>query len=173
MQRYRAAFFVTLFSTLVLAGGVVFLWFHPHDSMAGMAAAAGAKPVESPAAAPPAGGEPKLVPVTLTPERTQSIGVKTETVEYKQLNDEILTTGNVEADETRLSNVEVRFSGWVQKVHVDSVFQQVRKGQPLLTIYIPDLVTTENEYMMARQNRDLFAQSSVPGVASGSGRAHV
>ena len=168
MQRYRAAFFVTLFSTLVLAGGVVFLWFHPHDSMAGMAAAAGAKPVESPAAAPPAGGEPKLVPVTLTPERTQSIGVKTETVEYKQLNDEILTTGNVEADETRLSNVEVRFSGWVQKVHVDSVFQQVRKGQPLLTIYSPDLVTTENEYMMARQNRDLFAQSSVPGVASGS-----
>ena len=59
------------------------------------------------------------MPVTLTPERTQSIGVKTETVEYRQLNDEILTTGNVEADETRLSDVQVRFSGWVQKVYAE------------------------------------------------------
>jgi Cu(I)/Ag(I) efflux system membrane fusion protein/cobalt-zinc-cadmium efflux system membrane fusion protein len=106
--------------------------------------------------------------VTLTPERTQSIGVKTETVEYRQINDEILTTGNVEADETRLANVEVRFSGWVRKVFVDSTFKQVREGQPLLTIYSPDVVTTENEYLMARQNRDLLAESSVPGVASGS-----
>jgi len=173
MQRYRVAFFVTLFITLLLAGAVVFLWAHPRNPMAGMAAAAGTQPAESASSAPPAGGEPssaeaKLVPVTLTPERTQSIGVKTETVEYKQLNDEILTTGNVEADETRLANVEVRFSGWVRKVYVDSTFQQVREGQPLLTIYSPDLVTTENEYLMARQNRDLLAQSSVPGVASGS-----
>jgi len=175
MQRYRVAFFVSLFSTVVLVAAVGFLWLrlHQRDSMAGMAAAASTQPAENPASAPPAGGEPpsaeaKLVPVTLTPERTQSIGVKTEKVEYKQLNDEILTTGNVEADETRLANVEVRFSGWVRKVYVDSTFQQVREGQPLLAIYSPDLVTTENEYLMARQNRDLLAQSSVPGVASGS-----
>src|ERR1019366_3367228 len=156
MKRYRAAFFVTLSSTLVLAGVVVylgvFLRLHPREPVPETAHA------PSPAVAPPAGSEPRLVPVTLTPERTQSIGVKTETVEYKQLSDEILTTGSV----------EVRFSGWVQKVYVDSTFQQVRKGQPLLTIYSPDLVTTENEYLMARQNRDLLAQSSVPGVASGS-----
>jgi Cu(I)/Ag(I) efflux system membrane fusion protein/cobalt-zinc-cadmium efflux system membrane fusion protein len=168
MQRYRVAFFVTLFSTVVLAGAVVFLWLHPHDSMAGMAPPVSAQPAEKPFSSPPASGEPQLAPVILTPERTQSIGVKTETVEYKQINDEILTTGNVEADETRLANVEVRFSGWVRKVFVDSTFQQVREGQPLLTIYSPDVVTTENEYLMARQNRDLLAKSSVPGVAPGS-----
>lgn len=170
MKRYRVAFFVTLFSTIVLAGVVGFLWLrlHERDSMAGMTPSASGQPAEKPASSPPASGEPKLVPVTLTPERTQSIGVKTETVEYKQINDEILTTGTVEADETRLANVEVRFSGWVRKVFVDSTFKQVREGQPLLTIYSPDVVTTENEYLMARQNRDLLAQSSVPGVASGS-----
>jgi Cu(I)/Ag(I) efflux system membrane fusion protein/cobalt-zinc-cadmium efflux system membrane fusion protein len=111
---------------------------------------------------------PELVPVTLTPERMQSIGVKTGTVGYKQVHDEIRTTGTVELDETRLSEVQVRFSGWVQKVYVDATFQQVRVGQPLLTIYGPDLVTTENEYLLAKQNRDLLARSTVPGVASGS-----
>src|ERR1035438_1471900 len=150
MQRYRVAFFVTLFSTIVLAGAVGFLWLrlHERDSMAAMAPPASGQPAEKPASSPPASGEPKLVPVTLTPERTQSIGVKTETVEYKQINDEILTTGTVEADETRLANVEVRFSGWVRKVFVDSPFQQVREGQPLLPVYSPDVVTTENEYLM-------------------------
>src|ERR1022692_544756 len=107
MQRYRVAFFVTLFSTVALAGVVAFLWLHPRGPVAAMVMAADTQPAENPAGAPPV--EAKLVPVTLTPERTQSIGVKTETVEYKQLNDEILTTGSVEADETRLANVEVRF----------------------------------------------------------------
>ncbi len=168
MKRYRIAFFAALFAAAALAVALVFLWFHPRPAAPRMAAAARAQPAEAPVAAQPAGTEPKLVPVTLTPERMQSIGVKTGTVEYRQLDDRILTTGNVEADETHLANVEVRFSGWVQKVYADSTFQQVRKGQPLLTIYSPDLVTTENEYLLARQNRDLMAQSSVPGVASGS-----
>src|ERR1019366_8451047 len=48
-------------------------------------------------------------------------------------------------------------------------FKQVRKGQPLLTIYSPELVRTENEYLLAKQNRALLAQSTVPGVASGAG----
>jgi membrane fusion protein, copper/silver efflux system len=106
--------------------------------------------------------------VTLTPERRQSIGVKTGTVEYRQVHDEIRTTGNVEVDETRLADVQVRFAGWVQKVYADATFKQVRKGQRLLTIYSPDLVTTENEYLLAKQNQDLLARSSVPGVASGA-----
>ena len=60
----------------------------------------------------------------------QSIGVKTGAVEYRQVHDEIQTTGNVEADETRLAEVQVRFAGWIQKVYVDSTFKQVQKGQP-------------------------------------------
>jgi Cu(I)/Ag(I) efflux system membrane fusion protein/cobalt-zinc-cadmium efflux system membrane fusion protein len=99
----------------------------------------------------------------------QSIGVKTGTVEYRQVHDEIRTTGAVEADETRMAEVQVRFAGWIQKVYADSTFKQVKKGQPLLTIYSPELVRTENEYLLAKQNRELLAQSTVPGVASGAG----
>jgi Cu(I)/Ag(I) efflux system membrane fusion protein/cobalt-zinc-cadmium efflux system membrane fusion protein len=98
----------------------------------------------------------------------QSIGVKTGAVEYRQVHDEIDTTGNVEVDETRIAEVQVRFAGWIQKVLVDSTFKQVQKGQPLLTIYSPELVRTENEYLLAKENRDLLARSTVPGVASGA-----
>ncbi|MEO8051904.1 MAG: efflux RND transporter periplasmic adaptor subunit [Acidobacteriota bacterium] len=98
----------------------------------------------------------------------QSIGVKTGTVEYRQVHDEIRTTGNVEVDETRLADVQVRFAGWIQKVYADATFQPVRKGQPLLTIYSQELVATENEYLLAKQNQGFLAQSTVPGVASGA-----
>lgn len=175
MPRYRIAFFVTLSTTVLLAGGVVYLWLNQHRTMARGSAAAIDPPATVSAASMPSGSamdhaasEPKLTPVTLTPERMQSIGVKTGAVDYREVRDEIRTTGNVEVDETLLADVQVRFAGWVQKVYADSTFQQVRKGQPLLTIYSPDLVTTENEYLIAKQNRDLVAQSSVPGVASGA-----
>ncbi|HJT71321.1 MAG TPA: efflux RND transporter periplasmic adaptor subunit [Terriglobales bacterium] len=176
MQRYRIAFFIVLAVAGLLAGTVGYLWFHPRASMPknfGWSAVTGSS--SQPAAAltatqpaPAGGAEPNLVPVTLTPERIQSIGVKTGTVEYKQVRDEIPTSGNVEVDETRLAEVQVRYSGWIQKVYADATFEQVRKGQPLLTIYSPELVTTENEYLLAKQNRDNLAQSTVPGVAFGA-----
>jgi RND family efflux transporter MFP subunit len=176
MQRYRIAFFIVLVIAILLAGAVGYLWFHPHVSMSHVTNWSGAPMSNSPSEpassasqnAPPMGAEPNLAPVTLTPERMQSIGVKTGTVEYKQVHDEIRTTGNVEVDETRLAEVQVRFSGWIQKVYADATFKQVRKGQPLLTIYSPELVTTENEYLLAKQNRDNLAQSTVPGVAAGA-----
>jgi Cu(I)/Ag(I) efflux system membrane fusion protein/cobalt-zinc-cadmium efflux system membrane fusion protein len=98
----------------------------------------------------------------------QSIGVKTGTVAYKDVHNAIRTTGNIEVDETRLAEVQVRFSGWIQKVYADSTFKQVQKGQALLTIYSPELVTTENEYLVAKQNRDNLVRSTVPGVAFGA-----
>ena len=104
----------------------------------------------APAAGPPAAG-PDRVPVTLSPNRMQSIGVKTGVVEYRTVRDEIRTFGNVEADETRLSDVQVRFSGWVQKVYADATYKTVRQGQPLLTIYSPELVTAEQDYLVAKE----------------------
>jgi len=109
--------------------------------------------------------EPALAPLTLTPQRMQSIGVKTGAVERRQVEDEIRTVGNVEADETRLADVEVRFSGWVQKVYADATYKSVRQGQPLLTIYSPDLVTAEQEYLVAM---NLLAQSRQRGGLHGT-----
>lgn len=112
--------------------------------------------------------ETPLVPVQLTPERMQSIGVKTGTVEYKQLSDDIRATGTVDIDERLLSYVQVRFPGYIRQVYANATYQYVRRGEPLFTIYSPDLVATQQEYVLARQNQKTLSTSTVDGVASGA-----
>jgi RND family efflux transporter MFP subunit len=109
-----------------------------------------------------------LVPVQLTPERMQSIGVQTGTVEYKQLSDDIRATGTVDINERLLSYVQVRFPGYIRKVFANATYQYVKKGEPLFTIYSPDLVATQQEYLLARQNQKTLGASTVDGVASGA-----
>jgi RND family efflux transporter MFP subunit len=112
--------------------------------------------------------EAPMVPVQLTGAQMDNIGVKTGTVEYKQLNDEIRATGTVDVDERLQSTVQVRFSGYIRKVFADATYQYVRKGEPLFTIYSPDLVATQEEYLLARRNQSALRGSSVDGVASGA-----
>ncbi|WP_263365733.1 efflux RND transporter periplasmic adaptor subunit [Edaphobacter bradus] len=112
--------------------------------------------------------ETPLVPVQLTPERMQSIGVQTGTVEYKQLSDDIRATGTVDINERLLSYVQVRFPGYIRKVFANATYQYVRKGEPLFTVYSPDLVATQQEFLLARQNRKALSTSTVDGVASGA-----
>jgi RND family efflux transporter MFP subunit len=109
-----------------------------------------------------------LVPVQLTPERMQSIGVQTGTVEYKQLSDDIRATGTVDINERLLSYVQVRFPGYIRKVFANATYQYVHKGEPLFTIYSPDLVATQQEYLLARQNQKTMSASTVDGVADGA-----
>jgi len=115
----------------------------------------------------PDANEAVLVPVQLTPERMQSIGVKTGSVQYKQLSDDIRATGTVEIDERLLSFVQVRFPGYIRQVFANATYQYVRKGEPLFTVYSPDLVATEQEYLLAKQDQKILRSSSVDGVASG------
>ena len=63
---------------------------------------------------------------------------------------------------------QVRFSGYIRKVFADATYQYVRKGDPLFTIYSPDLVATQEEYLLARRNQTALSGSSVDGVASGA-----
>ncbi|HEV8176261.1 MAG TPA: efflux RND transporter periplasmic adaptor subunit [Gemmatimonadales bacterium] len=126
-----------------------------------------AEPETAPNKETPA-SEQNLAPVTLTPQRMQSIGVKTGVVELRPVHSEIRTVGNVEADETRLADVQVRFAGWIQKVYADAMFKVVRRGEPLLTIYSQELVASEQEYLLAKKNAKLLARSTTPGVASGA-----
>jgi Cu(I)/Ag(I) efflux system membrane fusion protein/cobalt-zinc-cadmium efflux system membrane fusion protein len=124
-----------------------------------------AAPDPSSATAAPESAGPALGPVQLSPQRLQSIGVQTGEVESRVVSDRIATTGNVAVDERKLAYVQVRFSGYLQKVYVDSTYQYVRRGQPLFTIYSPDLVSTEREYLLARENRRQLARSADPEVA--------
>jgi RND family efflux transporter MFP subunit len=110
----------------------------------------------------------QLVPIQLTPERMQTIGVQTGTVEYKQLSDDIRATGTVDINERLLSYVQVRFPGYIRKVFANATYQYVRKGEPLFTIYSPDLVATQQEYLLARQNQKTVSASTIDGVADGA-----
>ena len=111
---------------------------------------------------------PKLTPVQLSPQRLQAIGVKTAVVEMQVVNYELRVPGNVDVNEQQLSYVQTRFPGWIQKVFANATYQYVRKGQPLFTIYSPDLVSTEQEYLLAKQNQNAFAHD-MHGAASKEG----
>ncbi|MGH8013564.1 MAG: efflux RND transporter periplasmic adaptor subunit [Candidatus Binataceae bacterium] len=90
------------------------------------------------------------------------------TVKEKEVTDRIETTGLVEPDQRLEGYVQTRFAGWIRRVYADQTYQYVKKGQPLFTIYSPDLVSAENEYLLALQATRQLAGSPVQGVASGA-----
>jgi membrane fusion protein, copper/silver efflux system len=178
MNKYRNAFFFTLAIAVLLGGGLAFVGWRYVIHRGQAAPMAAAPPSQSPESAGGGGqageqapGAPKetpLVPVQLSPQRLQSIGITSQAIEAKPLSNEVRAVGNVAVNERLQAYVQTRFSGWIQKVYADTTYQFVRKGQKLFTIYSPDLVTTEQEYLLARKNRDLLAPSTVPGVAQGA-----
>src|SRR5467141_2739467 len=171
MKTYRTGFLLALIGNIILAVILVGLWLHYRapkpraDAETKNANSATQDSMANSMATPSASTEAPLIPLQISPQRLQSIGVKTGKVERKLVADEIRTTGSVAADERRLAYVQVRFSGYIQKVFVDATYQYVRKGQPLFTVYSPELVVTEREYLVAKQNQQQVAQSTVQGVA--------
>jgi RND family efflux transporter MFP subunit len=111
---------------------------------------------------------PKLAPVQLSPERRQLIGLQIATVQEEALAGRIDTSGLVEPDEGLQGYVQTRFAGWIRQVFVNQTYQFVKKGQPLFTIYSPDLVSTENEYLIALASQKSLGSSSVQGVSEGA-----
>src|SRR5713226_7048892 len=111
---------------------------------------------------------PKLAPIQLTLERRQLIGLQIAQVREEDLVAKIDATGLVEPDEQLEGYVQTRFSGWIRQVFVNQTYQFVKRGQPLFTIYSPDLVSTENEFLIALQSQRQLGKSSVQGVAEGA-----
>jgi len=173
MRNYRKPFFLALVGNLVFIGVLAGIWWTARRSATKQHAAtpasnAAAQPVQSSSSgsAPPP-KDTSLVPIQLSVERLQSIGVKFGVVERKAVQDEIRITGTVAIDETRLSYVQTRISGHIEKVFADATYQYVRKGQRLFTIHSPELVVAEREYLLAKQNAKNLSQSTIPGVAEG------
>ena len=87
--------------------------------------------------------------ITLSSDKMQLIGVRMAVAEFRTLDKQIRTLGRVEVDETRLAFVNTKVAGWVKKLFVDYTGKEVKKGQPLLSLYSPDLVTAQEEYLLA------------------------
>jgi len=107
-----------------------------------------AKPVP-----PPPAQEEAATTITISPEKRQLIGVRTAVASLRSLDRQIRTVGKVEVDETKLAYVNTKVAGWVKKLFVDYTGKEVKKGQPLLSIYSPDLVTAQEEYLLALRSR--------------------
>src|SRR5438552_8040045 len=112
------------------------------------------------------GADSALAPIHLTPERRQMIGLKFATVVRKDVRDRLEATGNIETDERLQGYVQTRFAGWIEQVFANSTYQYVRRGQPLFTIYSPDLVSTESEYLLAIDARKRVKDSTVSDVTT-------
>jgi RND family efflux transporter MFP subunit len=106
--------------------------------------------------------------VQISPARQQLMGVTTAVADYRPVEKTIRTVGQVAIDETRLADVHVKVNGWIQKVFVDFTWQPVKKGDPLFTIYSPDLLATEQEYLLALRARKALGASPYQEVSSGT-----
>jgi RND family efflux transporter MFP subunit len=104
--------------------------------------------------------------VQITPEKQQLIGVKTDEAATRKLIRDIRTVGIIEADETKIARVSIKFSGWIKDMFVDYVGKYVKRGEPLFTVYSPELVSTEEEYLLALKAQDSFGKSSFPEISS-------
>ena len=87
--------------------------------------------------------------VKLTAERQQLIGVQTGMTEMRSLGRTVRTVGRVTADETRLYKITTKFDGYIEKLYVNVTGQEIRKGQPLFSVYSPDLLSTQQDYLLA------------------------
>ncbi len=175
-DNYRRAFFLTLVALIAAIAVSGWLWwrspFNPiRRTQQGGTTAASELPQTAGEEASTAGepsSETPLAPIQLSSQRMQSIGVKIGTVQTKIINDEIRSYGNVQPDERRFAYVQTRFAGWIRQVYADATGDLVRKGQPLFTIYSPDLIASEREYLVAKKNAVALQHSSVSGVADGA-----
>jgi Cu(I)/Ag(I) efflux system membrane fusion protein len=106
--------------------------------------------------------------VTLSPARRQAIGVKTGAAELRPFQTTIRTVGTVAYDERRVRQVTLRVAGWVTRLAVNYTGQYVREGDTLLTIYSPELASTQSEYRLARRAQLRLGESPMEPIRAGA-----
>ncbi|MEE8129147.1 MAG: FixH family protein [Vicinamibacterales bacterium] len=112
---------------------------------------------------PAAVGSPRAE-VYIDPRRQQLIGVRTAPAERRTLTKQIRAVGTVRYDETRLADVNVKVAGWIEELYVDYTGQLIEVGQPLFMIYSPELLTTQQEYLLALESRAQLRESQIADV---------
>jgi Cu(I)/Ag(I) efflux system membrane fusion protein len=120
---------------------------------------------QQPAGVPAAPGRNMLV---VDVQRLQSIGVKFEEAKRKEVTKTIRTVGQVAPDERLVADVNIKIEGWIDRLLVNTTGEQVKKGQILFTLYSPELVATQQEYLLALQAVQRLGDSQFKDVAEGA-----
>jgi Cu(I)/Ag(I) efflux system membrane fusion protein len=149
-------------------GGGVYWWVMktPTESMLQPPTMAG-KMEPPPHATIPTTDMPSSRPegVMVSPQKQQLIGVKTEPAQVREVTHTIRTVGQVEVDERLLIHMHTKLEGWVQELYVKFTGEQVQKDQKLFEIYSPELVSTQEEYLLALKAVQSLGDSEFPEIA--------
>ena len=97
--------------------------------------------------------------VSISPEKVQKLGVKTEAASRRTLTRPVRLVGTVQVDERRLYTVAPRFEGWIRQLYVNATGHTVKRGEPLLEVYSPELVSAQQEYLIALQGLHALRES--------------
>ncbi len=135
------------------------IYDHPGKSKMGMDLI----PVYEDQAGVGAGGAIIIDPVTV-----QNMGVRTAKVKRQDFSRTIRTVGIIQYNEEKLYTINSKISGWIEKLYVDYTGKAVRAGDPLLEIYSPDLVTTQEEYLLAVQNLKAVRNARFASIRNGA-----
>jgi RND family efflux transporter MFP subunit len=108
--------------------------------------------------------------VRIDPVTMQNMGVRLARVKRKPVTKDIRTYGTIAYDETKIYTVNTKFNGWIERLYVDFEGQQVKKRQPLFDIYSPELVSAQEEYLLALQQHTSLSSSAYSGVREGAQR---
>jgi len=108
--------------------------------------------------------------IRVSPATIQSMGVTTTKVQVRPLSRITLTVGMVTFDERNLNVVTTKMDGWVERLYIKATGDPIRRGQNLLSIYSPELVTTQEEYLLALKNFKAMQKSAIPEYREGAQR---
>ena len=161
----------------LVAAAAVFVWSGGRDRIAswwddgGMSSPPAPITGAAPVAGAPAGVQaPPRVPVTLDARRQQLIGVRTAKAVRMMLSPEVRAVGTVRPDETRQTEVNVKAEGWIRDLQADFTGRPVRQGETLFTLYSPDLIATQEEYLLAIRGQTQAIAGQVPELRDYSTR---
>ena len=133
----------------------------PDDDSAHPVGAAAQKPASE--SGPAEMSEMPMGTIRVSPEKQQLIGVKFGEVTSGAGVHSFRSVGKITMDETRFTKVQTRIDGWIEKVYVDFTGKFVEKGQPLLTMYSPEMLASQREYLLALRSREIMKGSPLAG----------
>ena len=172
----RARWLVAAGAAIVLAGGAVWAVTAARDDAPPRPASAARGMANMPGMAGMAGmqapdGRQAVADgsVRLGADQIRQFGITFGTAEVRTLTSQLRAVGSVVVDETRVAQVAPRFGGFVERLYVATTGQPVRRGQPLMDVYAPEVAAAQEELLVARRLDRTLDESAVPGVPAGSG----
>ena len=105
--------------------------------------------------------------VQIEPGLVQNMGVRIAPVARRDLSRKVRAVGRVAYDERRVDHVHTKIQGWIEKLYVEYEGEMVKRGQPMLEIYSPQLVSTQEELLLAARYRDSTRESRFEDVSRG------